>query len=206
MTRLIAILACMAGLVACVDAPETASQDQTVCQDDPDTCPGGHPITLRVRTALEKDDWIASHPSDSVSALTEVHCGKVGNKQRCHLRIELYYYWVNITCDQLSDGSQWCTTETGYFPVPGFADPQLCKVDPDRCPNLPSFVRQTTLSEARSHHDASPTPTDHDVACHINSTSGREQCAILVYLPGALIEVVCDAQPDGSVWCTTSVI
>jgi hypothetical protein len=59
MKKTMTVLLCaLIGCVGCLDAPpDTDTAEQAICNPNPDTCPGGHPITPKQYTINDLKRW-----------------------------------------------------------------------------------------------------------------------------------------------------
>lgn len=95
------IVAMVLGCVNCVD-DAVSSSEQTICNEDRDTCPGGHPITLRQSTSNYAN---SQYPYPQTTAF-DSSCSWVGSVQVCSIHITI----VGLQCTFIC-------TEDNYGPV-----------------------------------------------------------------------------------------
>lgn len=147
-------------MFACVAQPEpVASTQQNVCQDDPDTCPGGHPITLRQQTEVEGRSYAAQH-GYTITGTPSISCNSNGRQCRGSFYLTPSQY-VFTACDSAPSGQQCCSSSlctndsngnttgcTGETPQTCSAgnlveqsaaaapppETNICRDDSDRCP------------------------------------------------------------------------
>lgn len=86
----IAILCALAG---CVGAPATATDEQAVCNPNPDTCPGGHPLTPIQYTRNDLKKW-GRHDGFYVSPTPVAGC----NATSCYASVGTGVQQFNTTC------------------------------------------------------------------------------------------------------------
>ena len=93
-------------LAGCIDAPPptTATDEQPVCRDDPDRCPGGHPINCTplgqcTDTNFQNGTCCQDygHPG-TPQVLEAIHCGFYPNGDGYCVAANEYWLWDHIIC------------------------------------------------------------------------------------------------------------
>ena len=103
----LALLLCT--MTACLNAPETSTDEQALCRQNPDTCPG-NPLTLQQRTNAEVDA-VAAHYGYTVTNRNLAGCDSTS----CTVN-----WWIgggdylSTTCDNSG-----CETQHCYQVEPG---------------------------------------------------------------------------------------
>jgi invasion protein IalB len=111
MKRLILLFA----IAACVDSPYDMAVDateQAICNSDPDTCPGNHPITLRAQTKIEANTYCQQNAIPH-SGDWSVNCWKSAEgTEHCNVHVDFGdSICVDINCTEDSAGNIDCYTD-----------------------------------------------------------------------------------------------
>lgn len=103
---LFGLLVALAVFAGCVAAPQTSVQEQAICRDDPDRCPGGHPITNQQYTINDVYDT-AGYNSLTVTTTPAAYCDATS----CHASASLGgSSFIRTTCFDFV-GVAWCDHE-----------------------------------------------------------------------------------------------
>jgi len=120
MKSLVIILSICAG--AC--ASQVEQSEQAICQDDPDTCPGGHPITLRQQTELEGRSFAAQNGL-TITGTPAITCSSDGRHCSGFFLISATQY-IATSCEVKLSGARCCFSDA-------CADGSPCVHGPERC-------------------------------------------------------------------------
>lgn len=194
--------------VGCLQQDDSSTDEQAVCRDDPDTCPGGHPYTPKQETIDEANGLAASQLPEVPISQTAPIC--VGNSSytscRATVNFALFRFEAqctatatSLTCEYRLCTSAGCGPWTAAFapPTARMAETDLCNENPDTCPGGHAF---TSSKEMTSDYVADNYDVVSDVGCNSLGSAPNNTRAVHCYASAGSLRVDCYFfwKPDGS--------
>jgi hypothetical protein len=98
----ILMIAVLVGACAVQQDEDVSSTAQQICQDDPDTCPGGHPITIAAAKSMtDSFEYGKLVSAGDASPIPATECSQLGGSViQCHSSdwVDMYHF-VESSCD-----------------------------------------------------------------------------------------------------------
>lgn len=97
--KIIALVTVMI-LAGCIAEISASTTEQDICRDDPDRCPGGHPITHEEYTRQEAHAQYPDADTTVPAQCTTLNDGR----WKCQIFINYSYYVLAFQCQENSPG------------------------------------------------------------------------------------------------------